>query len=77
MKNFLSLLLALVMCLGLFAGCASEPATTPDAPAADTPATEEPAEEPTDAPAEESADAPAEEPTKKPTASIPCARMAA
>ena len=65
MKNFLSLLLALVMCLGLFAGCASEPATTPDAPAADTPATEEPAEEPTDAPAEESADAPAEEPTEE------------
>ena len=46
--SWLALLLALVMMLGVFAGCASEPAAPTDTPAAtDTPAsTDTPAEGP-------------------------------
>ncbi len=70
MKRTLAILLSLLMLLSLMVGCASEPATTPDAPATTTPAetpadkpADEPADQPTDAPADESTDAPAEEPT--------------
>jgi len=68
--SWLALLLAVVMMLGVFAGCASEPTapteTPVDTPAStDTPA-EAPADEPADAPAEAPADEPADEPTEAP-----------
>jgi len=62
MKKILALLLALVMCLALFAGCGggAKPAPAAEEPAAEAPAAEEPAEE---APAAEepAAEEPAEE----------------
>lgn len=52
MKKLLSLILALMLVLGVFAGCSSEESTDPtDAPAVDTDPTDAPDVDPTDAPA--------------------------
>jgi len=77
--SWLALLLAVVMMLGVFAGCASEP-TAPTETPADTPAStdtpaeapaDEPAEAPADEPAEEPSEAPADEPVEEPTEEAP------
>ena len=63
MKRILTILLSLLLLLSLMVGCASEPATTPDAPATDTPADEpnnEPADQPDEAPVEEPSESPEE-----------------
>ena len=64
--SILALLLALVMMLGLFAGCASKPAATP--PADTTTEAPETTEKPADEPAEKPADEPAEKPADEPAA---------
>lgn len=52
MKKLLSLILALMLVLGVFAGCSSEESTDPtDAPAVDTDPTDAPDADPTEAPA--------------------------
>lgn len=52
MKKLLSLILALMLVLGVFAGCSSEETVDPtDAPAVDTDPTDAPDVDPTDAPA--------------------------
>ena len=75
MKKLATTLLALILCLGMLAGCGDS--QTPDAPVADndtpvsTPATpeetpEEPAPAPSDEPSEEPAPVPSEEPSEEP-----------
>ena len=56
-KKLLALLMAVLMCVGVFAACGQQAAPA----ATEAPAAEEPAEEPAEAPAEEAAEEPAEE----------------
>ena len=61
-KKLLALLMAVLMCVGVFAACGQQAAPA----ATEAPAAEEPAEEPAEAPAEEAAEEPAEEAAEEP-----------
>lgn len=60
-KKLLALLMAVLMCVGVFAACGQQAAPA----ATEAPAAEEPAEEPAEAPAEEAAEEVAEEPAEE------------
>ena len=60
-KKLLALLMAVLMCVGVFAACGQQVAPA----ATEAPAAEEPAEEPAEAPAEEAAEEVAEEPAEE------------